>query len=72
MVKNKKTTKPTARRVFLKFEGIDILEVGGQSSIIGVQEHQARLLKLLGMLSEAVYSLIGCGISDINMRTYPS
>ncbi|MCG9603292.1 IS1634 family transposase, partial [Vibrio sp. Isolate31] len=56
MVKNKKTTKPTARWVFLKFEGIDILEIGGQSSIIGVQEHQARLLKLLGILYEAVYS----------------
>lgn len=56
MVKNKKTTRPTARWVFLKFEGIDILEIGGQSSIIGVQEHQARLLKLLGILYEAVYS----------------
>ncbi|KYN81971.1 hypothetical protein ATY35_19775 [Vibrio cidicii] len=29
MVKNKTTTKPTARWVFLKFEGIDTLECGG-------------------------------------------
>ena len=56
MVKNKTTTKPTARWVFLKFEGIDTLEFGGQSFITGVQEHQTRLLKLLGVLYEAVYS----------------
>ncbi|OBT14808.1 hypothetical protein A9264_13610 [Vibrio sp. UCD-FRSSP16_10] len=31
MVKNKTTSKPTARWVFLKFEGIDTLEFGGQS-----------------------------------------
>lgn len=56
MVKNKTTSKPTARWVFLKFEGIDTLEFGGQSFITGVQEHQTRLLKLLGVLYEAVYS----------------
>lgn len=56
MVKNKTTTKPTARWVFLKFEGIDTLELGGQSFITGVREHQRRLLKLLGQLYEAVYS----------------
>ncbi len=56
MVKNKTTTKPTARWVFLKFEGIDTLEFGGQSFITGVQEHQTRLLKFLGALYEAVYS----------------
>lgn len=56
MVKHKTTTKPTARWVFLKFEGIDILEFGGQSFITGIQEHQTRLLKLLGALYEAVYS----------------
>ncbi len=56
MVKNKTTTKPTARWVFLKFEGIDTLEFGGQSFITGVQKHQTRLLKLLGVLYEAVYS----------------
>lgn len=56
MVKNKTTTKPTARWVFLKFEGIDTLEFGGQSFITGVQEHQTQLLRLLGVLYEAVYS----------------
>lgn len=56
MVKNKTTTKPTARWVFLKFEGIDTLEFGGQSFIAGIQEHQARQLKLLGTLYETVYS----------------
>lgn len=56
MVKNKTTTKPTARWVFLKFEGIDTLELGDQHFITGVQEHQTRLLKLLGRLYEAVYS----------------
>ncbi len=29
MVKNKRTSKPTARWVFLKFEGIDVLENKG-------------------------------------------
>ncbi|WP_133152039.1 IS1634 family transposase, partial [Vibrio breoganii] len=33
MVKNKTTTKPTARWVFLKFEGIDTLEFAGQHFI---------------------------------------
>nr|ALJ83527.1 mobile element protein [Vibrio alginolyticus] len=56
MVKNKTTTKPTARWVFLKFEGIDTLELGDQHFITGVQEHQTRLLNLLGSLYEAVYS----------------
>jgi transposase len=56
MVKHKTTTKPTARWVFLKFEGIDIFKFGGQSFITGVQEHQTRLLKLLGTMYEAVYS----------------
>jgi transposase len=56
MVKNKTTARPTARWVFLKFEGIDTLEFGGQSFITGIQEHQTRLLKLLGSLYEAVYS----------------
>ncbi len=56
MVKNKTTTKPIARWVFLKFEGIDTLEIGGQSFITGIQDHQAWLLKLLGTLYEAVYS----------------
>ncbi|CAM3161266.1 Transposase [Vibrio rarus] len=50
MVKNKTTSKPTARWVFLKFEGIDTLEFDGQSFITGMQEHQNRLLKLLGRL----------------------
>lgn len=56
MVKNKTTSKPTARWVFLKFEGIDTLEINGQRFITGIQEHQIRLLKLLGKLYEAVYS----------------
>jgi transposase len=56
MVKNKTTTKPTARWVFLKFAGIDILEFDHQRFITGVQEHQARLLKLLGRPYESIYS----------------
>ena len=56
MVKNKSTSKPTARWVFLKFEGIDILEINGQRLITGLQDHQVRLLKLLGKFYEVVYS----------------
>lgn len=56
MVKNKTTTKPTARWVFLKFEGIDTLEFGGQRFTTGIQDHQTQLLKLLGKFYEAVYS----------------
>ncbi|MFV0449790.1 MAG: IS1634 family transposase, partial [Vibrio sp.] len=56
MVKNKTTTKPTARWVFLKFEGIDTLEFGGQRFTTGMRDHQTQLLKLLGKLYEAVYS----------------
>lgn len=56
MVKNKTTSKPTARWVFLKFEGIDILEINGQRLITGLQDHQIRLLRLLGRFYEAVYS----------------
>lgn len=56
MVKNKLTSKPTARWVFLKFEGIDTLEINGQRFITGLKEHQTRLLKLLGRVYEAVYS----------------
>ncbi|CDT49279.1 hypothetical protein VCR29J2_350098 [Vibrio coralliirubri] len=37
MVKNKPTSKPTARWVFLKFEGIDILEINGQRFITEIQ-----------------------------------
>lgn len=56
MVKNKLTSKPTARWVFLKFEGIDTLEINGQRFIAGLQEYQTQLLKLLGRVYEAVYS----------------
>ncbi|WP_435249964.1 IS1634 family transposase [Vibrio sp. nBUS_14] len=56
MVKNKTTSKPTARRVFLKFEGVDTLEFGEQWFITGIQDHQRRLLQLLGKLYEAIYS----------------
>lgn len=56
MVKNKTTSRPTARWVFLKFEGIDVLELGEQRCITGIQEYQTRLLKLLGQLYEAIYS----------------
>ncbi|MEZ9133635.1 IS1634 family transposase [Vibrio breoganii] len=56
MVKNKTTSTPTARWVFLKFEGIDTLEIGDQRFITGMQDYQTRLLKLLGSLYEAVYS----------------
>lgn len=56
MVKNKTTSKPTARWVFLKFEGIDTLELGDQRFITGIKDYQTRLVKLLGKLYEAVYS----------------
>lgn len=56
MVKNKTTSRPTARWVFLQFEGIDTLEINGQRSITGLQDHQTQLLKLLGRFYEVVYS----------------
>ncbi|WP_210447968.1 IS1634 family transposase [Vibrio crassostreae] len=56
MVKNKTTSKPTARWVFLKFEGVDTLEFGEQWFITGIQDHHRRLLQLLGKLYEAIYS----------------
>tara|TARA_Y100000588_G_C14117964_1_gene866042 strand:- start:140 stop:349 length:210 start_codon:yes stop_codon:yes gene_type:complete len=36
-VKNKTTSKPTARWVFLKFEGVDTLEFGEQWFITGIK-----------------------------------
>ena len=56
MVKNKTTATPTARWVFLKFKGIDILDIAGQRYITGIQEHQSRLLGMLGKRYEAIYS----------------
>ena len=56
MVKNKTTSKPTARWVFLKFEGIDLLEINDQRFITGLQVHQTQLLKLLGQIYESLYS----------------
>ncbi|EIA1322176.1 hypothetical protein K6672_002235 [Vibrio vulnificus] len=40
----------------LKFEGIDTLEISGQRFITGLQDHQKRLLKLLGELYEQFFS----------------
>lgn len=37
MVKNKRTSRPTACWVFLKFEGIGTLEIDGQRFITGLQ-----------------------------------
>ncbi|TSD17088.1 IS1634 family transposase, partial [Enterobacter hormaechei] len=54
--KNKTTSRPTARWVFLQFEGIDTLEINGQRFITGLQDHQTQLLKLLGRFYEVVYS----------------
>lgn len=56
LVKNKTISKPTVRRVFLKFEGIDMLELGDQRFIMGERDHQTRLLKLQGKIYETVYS----------------
>ena len=56
MVKNKTTSRPTARWVFLKFEGIDLLEYDDQKLVTGIKPHQTRLLKLLGRIYEAIYS----------------
>jgi transposase len=56
MVKNKTTSKPTARWVFLKFEGIDMLEFGEQRFITGMQDYQRQLLQRLGQLYESFYS----------------
>ena len=58
MVKNKTTSKPTARWVFLKFEGINLLEQDGKQLIVGLEEYQIRLLKILGKVYEQVYSKI--------------
>lgn len=56
MVKNKTTSKPTARWVFLKFEGIDMLEFGEQTFITGMQDYQRQLLHRLGEMYESFYS----------------
>ena len=56
MVKNKTTDRPTARWVFLKFEGIHTLDFQGERLITGLKDYQLRLLKALGKLYEAIYS----------------
>lgn len=56
MVKNKTTTKPTARWVFLTFEGIDTVTLDNQIMTAGIKEYQSRLLKLLGEIYESFYS----------------
>ncbi len=56
MVKNKTTTRPTARWVFLTFEGIDTVALENQIMTAGIKEHQSKLLKLLGGIYESFYS----------------
>ena len=57
MVKNKATDRSTARWVFLKFEGIHILDFQGERFITGLKGYQLRLLKALGKRYEAIYSV---------------
>ena len=55
--KGKPVSNPTARWVFQFFSGIHLLIVGGaQQTILNLNEHHLRLLKLLGRRYEKIYS----------------
>ena len=56
-MKNKPTQKPTARWVFLKFNGINELYVNDDVPIIvGITSQQQMLLKILGHIYVEIYS----------------
>ncbi|KER03599.1 IS1634 family transposase [Photorhabdus temperata] len=55
-LKNQQTQSPTARWVFLTFEGINAFEFQGHRMVTGMQPYQNALLKILGQLYESFYS----------------
>ncbi|WP_339137415.1 MAG: IS1634 family transposase [Candidatus Electrothrix sp. GW3-4] len=55
--KGKPVSAPTARWVFQFFSGIHVLIIGGaQQAVLNLNEHHLRLLKLLGVRYEILYS----------------
>ncbi len=55
-MKNRQTQSPTARWVFLTFEGINTFEFQENRRVTGIQPYQSDLLKILGQLYESFYS----------------
>ncbi|NDL10715.1 IS1634 family transposase, partial [Photorhabdus kayaii] len=55
-MKNKPTQSPTARWVFLAFEGINTFEFQEHKMVTGMQSYHHELLSLLGAQYKAVYS----------------
>ncbi|MCB4427072.1 IS1634 family transposase, partial [Xenorhabdus nematophila] len=55
-MKGKPTQSPTARWVFLTFEGISTFEFQEHRMVTGIQMYQNALLKILGQPYESFYS----------------
>lgn len=55
-MKKKTTQKPTARWVFLTFEGIHHLKMGDNNMIVGLEPHHQRLIEILGPNYASFYS----------------
>ncbi|NHB98506.1 IS1634 family transposase [Photorhabdus stackebrandtii] len=55
-MKNRQTQSPTARWVFLTFEGINTFEFQEHRRVTGIQPYQSDLLKILGQWYESFYS----------------
>ncbi|MFK0573720.1 IS1634 family transposase, partial [Endozoicomonas sp.] len=55
--KKKPCQNPTARWVFLCFQGINVSTVNNQEShVVGLQERQWTIIQILGVFYESVYS----------------
>ncbi|WP_421692565.1 hypothetical protein [Xenorhabdus bovienii] len=55
-MKNQPTQFPTARWVFLTFEGISTFEFQERRMVTGIQPYKNALLKVLGQYYESFYS----------------
>jgi hypothetical protein len=55
-MKNKPTQSPTARWVFLTFEGVNTFEFQEHKMVTGMQPHHHELLNILGNLYKLAYS----------------
>ncbi|ETS31516.1 hypothetical protein PTE_02203 [Photorhabdus khanii NC19] len=55
-MKNRQTQSPTARWVFLTFEGINTFEFQEHRRVTGIQPYQSDLLKILGQWYGSFYS----------------
>ncbi|MDR0218750.1 MAG: IS1634 family transposase, partial [Enterobacteriaceae bacterium] len=55
-MKNKPTQSPTARWVFLTFEGVNTFEFQEDKMVTGMQPHHHELLNILGNLYKLAYS----------------